>query len=72
MGDSHTGNALRVTNFLESLDKFIEERHKMIKEKQEYIEQAKQASAENNPYTEQLKQLEKQVIGLRRELSNAV
>lgn len=72
MGDSHTGNALRVTNFLESLDKFIEERHKMIKEKQDYIEQAKQASAENNPYTEQLKQLEKQVIGLRHELSNAV
>lgn len=70
-GDSPAGNALRVTNFLECLDKFIEERHKIIREKQDYIEQAKQAVAENDPYTEQLKRLEKQVIDLRRELSDA-
>ena len=70
VGDSPAGNALRVTNLLERLDDFIEKRHKKISEKQAYIVQAKQAVGEKNPYTECLKNLEKQVIGLRQDLSS--
>jgi len=57
-GESPSGNAQRVSNLLTGLDTYLEDMKEDLEKKKLHLDQLKSESKEDNPYLNQVKELE--------------
>ena len=67
-GDSASGNAQRVTNLLIGLNRYLAELTEKCANRSEQLEQYRKELTRENPYTERIKSLEKEVKSLREQI----
>ena len=67
-GKSASGNAQRVVNLLKGFDKYLKDLHEKLEAKRMCIEQMKEKVQEENPYINQVKEMEREIEKLKREI----
>ena len=67
-GESSSGNAQRITNLLTGLEEYLAKLKTKLEDKKLHLSQLKEEIKRDNPYLEQVKELESEISELRKDI----